>query len=631
MKAWSYYAVHTFINSIKKIFRTKFLVFILICVLCGVVFGVGTGFVTAMLFDDGYESLDVSEIDADHDYILLDEDDNLVEGKEIFISPLGDDSYVDSKNNYYTIVEVEDYLDRDKDNIQSRSEIAEFIHTGASLTPDNFTVYELLDDEASFNEFLGFELTEDNIYILVEAVAELVFLAFILFAIYFGCKKGCDIFLMPDVNFLFSAPMKGQSVLLFRLSFQLVGTLIGCLYLLFQIPNLLRLGISLSSILLGLLGFFIVLVVQKVINVLAYILCANNSWLKDNLQKIILGIVALIGIGCFTTYKMNGNDLLATADLLFGNNWTRYIPFFGWFKAMVVTAMRGQFLPCLVYFMLFLALFVAIFYLTWSIKADFYEEALLGAQTRDEVLQAAQEKGNAAQVKREKDRSDKIKRNMGMKGQGAAMFFHKEMYNRKRMSYFGVISKTMLTYLGFSMIPAGLMLFIIDTKSFTAIACLLAGVILFRSMGNPIETEIQNAWIWLAPQETNKKVFFSLLAGTAACALDLLPSIILSGILMQEKVYIVIGWYIALICLDLAISIVGVMMDALVPMDGLTNIKAGIIMMIRFVLAGIFYTVIGITALLANAIIGLVIASAILIVVSIVGFLVYPLKMDIGF
>lgn len=68
----------------------------------------------------------------------------------------------------------------------------------------------------------------------VEAGVMIVFLAILLWGMYSGSKDGTDIFQMADVNLLFTAPMKPQSVLMFRLSFQMVATVFASIYLVFR-------------------------------------------------------------------------------------------------------------------------------------------------------------------------------------------------------------------------------------------------------------------------------------------------------------------------------------------------------------------------------------------------------------
>ena len=91
-------------------------------------------------------------------------------------------------------------------------------------------------------------MTEEDIIFVKKLIESGVFLLIIialLWGIYGGSQKGSDFFQMADVNLLFTAPMKPQSVLFFRLTFQMAALMLGSLYILFQIPNLvLNLGFS---------------------------------------------------------------------------------------------------------------------------------------------------------------------------------------------------------------------------------------------------------------------------------------------------------------------------------------------------------------------------------------------------
>ena len=102
----------------------------------------------------------------------------------------------------------------------------------------------------------------------VEAGVMIVFLAILLWGMYSGSKDGTDIFQMADVNLLFTAPMKPQSVLMFRLSFQMVATVFASIYLVFQIPNLVvNMGLGASQ-----------LVDKHVISLKIHCLCALSTY-----------------------------------------------------------------------------------------------------------------------------------------------------------------------------------------------------------------------------------------------------------------------------------------------------------------------------------------------------------------
>ncbi len=49
MRLWGYYALHTFINTIKKIFKSKVVVVILCSMLIGGVIGGSVGFISSLI------------------------------------------------------------------------------------------------------------------------------------------------------------------------------------------------------------------------------------------------------------------------------------------------------------------------------------------------------------------------------------------------------------------------------------------------------------------------------------------------------------------------------------------------------------------------------------------------------
>ena len=62
MKMWGYYAFHTFINSIIKIFRSKFIIVLICSLFLGGVFGMVGGTVAVLLApEDAVESEEGTE------------------------------------------------------------------------------------------------------------------------------------------------------------------------------------------------------------------------------------------------------------------------------------------------------------------------------------------------------------------------------------------------------------------------------------------------------------------------------------------------------------------------------------------------------------------------------------------
>ena len=205
MRLWGYYAWHTFWNTIKKMFRSTFLVIILAIFGFGIIFGLIAGVVGSMV--EKQQSLETVESSSEAD-------------------------------------RVQEEAMEEEETQKTPQEIA-------------------------------------AIKTYVEAGVMIVFLAILLWGMYSGSKDGTDIFQMADVNLLFTAPMKPQSVLMFRLSFQMVATVFASIYLVFQIPNLVvNMGLGASAVVAIFAGWILLLVFQRLMIVLTYTVCTTHEKLK---------------------------------------------------------------------------------------------------------------------------------------------------------------------------------------------------------------------------------------------------------------------------------------------------------------------------------------------------------------
>ena len=81
MKLWGYYALHTFLNTIKKMFRSTFLIVILACVGFGVIFGLVGGIVGSVVEQNSTEVSTEAITDDNGDF----KED--AQGKEEHMSP----------------------------------------------------------------------------------------------------------------------------------------------------------------------------------------------------------------------------------------------------------------------------------------------------------------------------------------------------------------------------------------------------------------------------------------------------------------------------------------------------------------------------------------------------------------
>ena len=62
MRLILYYMTHTLKNQIKKLFRTWVAIFLLVCVLAGVLFGVGAAVIASLVEDNAGEGSGTEEV-----------------------------------------------------------------------------------------------------------------------------------------------------------------------------------------------------------------------------------------------------------------------------------------------------------------------------------------------------------------------------------------------------------------------------------------------------------------------------------------------------------------------------------------------------------------------------------------
>lgn len=161
-----------------------------------------------------------------------------------------------------------------------------------------------------------------------------------------------------------------------------------------------------------------------------------------------------------------------------------------------------------------------------------------------------------------------------LKGLGRIRVFTKEIYCRKRTAKFGIITNTMLFYL---LVSVGISCFVSGSWRCPDFWCraVFCFCTFLPEYGNPIAQETARNWLFLVPENPYKKVFFGVLAGTSLCAMDLLPALVVSALLLHEKPGIMLLWYLTYLVADFMFSEVGLLLEALVPASAMDTVKRG--------------------------------------------------------
>lgn len=550
MRLWGYYALHTFINTIKKIFKSKVMIVILCSFLIGGVVGGSVGFISSLVEDQAQTENSVSKDDKTNDPAQMEEDFMMVHADAIRES--------------------------------------------------------------------------------IPAATMILLLVVVLWGIYGGSKKGSDFFLMADANILFAAPLKAQTVLMFRLSFQMLALLTFTFYLIFQVPSMkLILGLDNFAIVAIFLAWGMLLFMSKLMSVFTYTLTATYEHLKKYVVPFVFAVGLLVVAATGAVYISTGNDYMATLRLTYGADWSNYIPVFGWYKAMVMNAINGHVFASLGYMALNLVFLIALVWGIWHIKADFYEDALAGAQKRDDMTKAALEgrninKDKKQSAKRTQKLEHKVRKSYELKGWGASVFLHKSILNRRRFSKFGFVTNTLLLYLAIGGLGAAFMAYKTDLREISVIGLIMALTLFFRNFGNPIEIESSHNWLFLVPEDPYKKVLYAILAGSVDCVLDLLPGIVVATVILRGNPLMALLWLATLVSMDFMFSCFGLLLQAILPSSAMDVVKSMLQMMLRAFIIVVIVIAFAIGTVLQGLALGAVFCMFTSLAVGTICFIVYP-------
>lgn len=507
----------------------------------------------------------------------------------------------------------------------------------ASLSKD--TVNEITSDEEvqgaiEETQEIVKESFFDKYDIEVKQIIELVISGVILFFIFlslFSAKGMGDIFLPADVTVLFSAPLKPQSVMMFRLFTTIGLQIMFSIVMLFQIPNLVvNLKMSVLAAISIVLAWIILNLFVSILQLLVYILSSYSEIIKKN-SKIFIGamLVAIVGVFAFNIIRCDKVYIKAALYTFTGSN-THWIPFYGWIRGMCIAAIDGNNIKALIYMGLNIVGLIGLIVLVWSLKVDFYEDALVSAERRAEIIEKAKTQKTA--VVRTKERSDKIKRDGFTKGSGANVFFYKTLYNRKRLSYFGFLTKTMILYIAI----VAMAVIIVKNgnygpdRGFLITCALMTLVAFYRTMGNPLSEDLSRDFFAMIPASARVKLFYSILGGITNTLMDIIVPFIFASVWFKASIGEAVVWLLFILAVELYGTIVGafIMMSVSVSLPEMVQKMVQIIFVYFGIMPAIIFLVIGI--LLKNMVLFMPFGIVLNLGLSFIFFMIIPHFMQNG-
>ena len=562
MKLFLYYALHTFKNQLKKIFKSWVVIFILACALIGGVIG----FVAARIGSMAEDRAEKIEAELREQGIV-------------------------SENE--------------------QQESAE-----ASEAPESEP------EEKSDGQFVmfGFDFPGGAKMAFVELAIGGVILLILVMEALSADKSGAKIFLPADVNLLFPSPMKPQAVLMFRLITKMGVMLLLTFYMLIQMPNLtLNLGLSTAGALSIIIAWGILLILSMLMQSLLYAYSASGEGRKSRISTGVYTVLGVILAGFLVYYMKSGGPALQAAFGYFNSPVSRFVPVIGWLKGFCMYTIEGN-LP-MAGLMLGLVVLsgAALLIMIRRMKADFYEDAMAKSEETAALQREVQETGRLTVRKRKKDRSEKLLRDGLNRGQGANIFFWKTVYNRHRFGILRYFTKTSITYIAICTAAALLLYFVgkdLPFERFIIVALLMGFVVFYRSLGNPLDQDVRVDWFRLIPESSFKKLMFSLLGGTYNSCLDLLPGLLIAALILRTPLYLVPVWMLFILSIDAYSTTIATFIDLTVPQHAGKILKQLVQIMFLYFGIGPIAAIIAVSWVFGMLSVGLVAATAFNIALS---------------
>lgn len=413
-------------------------------------------------------------------------------------------------------------------------------------------------------------------------IASVVLFLYFTYQIGSGQKKGTYIFQMPDVNLLFSAPLKPQTNLMLRLISKMGGSLAAALYMIFQLPNLIaNMGMPVAGALGLLFNYFLMLVMGMLCSVLTYCLCGQFDILKKVIRPIIYIVLGLVGVVYIVQVLIIGKSPADAGIWLFNSKWFYGVPFAGWIKGLSAGFLENKVSYIAIFGAIILFSSILMVVLIFTIKTDFYEDAMSGAQKIQEAVNASKE---GRQTAVERKHSKKVNRTMEMKsGFGANTFYYKAVMTHLRGKKLGLFNGSS-TF--FYVLCIGISLFstyILKRDLFLLFNIVLLFVSFFYSAGSSISYELSNNFMFLIPESAFKKAAYNCFADMQNYLYDTALPYVIACVIFGKDMATILAGYFLMISFFYLFNQVGAWIDMICPSTIGLQLRAFVLLLLRIV------------------------------------------------
>lgn len=313
--------------------------------------------------------------------------------------------------------------------------------------------------------------------------------------------KGATFFRGADINFVFTAPIKPQNILIYGFVKQMYAIFISLFFLLFQVPNLYRFfDVKSYAIFVIIIGLCLLLIANSIIKLILYSIISKNSKAKNMIIAAFKGFGILVIIFYFACLYIFRSPLKALMYIL-NNKAIEYIPVYGWVRTILMSAVNGTGSLTIVFILLTMAFIILCFYALYRIDMDYYEDVLTATEVKESTISKARTGQRTYGIKsKRKVKSVKYTK----KGSGASAIFFRHFLECSKTG-FGLISTMSIIYF-IAAITVGVFC---PPQDLRLILGFSAYLLMIFSFAGKWQKELSTPYVYLIPDSAFKKVIYS--------------------------------------------------------------------------------------------------------------------------
>lgn len=368
---------------------------------------------------------------------------------------------------------------------------------------------------------------------LYSTIVGCVILIFTAPDIYSSINKGATFFRGADINFIFTAPISPQKVLIYGFIKQIYSSFIAVVFVLFQGYTLSRYSnIKSYGILVIVFGLFIMLIFTSILKILLYSTASKSVKNKTIIRNIFKGLGIVIVIAYFIELYVTMSPGKAIISML-NSPIIPYIPVYGWVREIIMASMNGISTVFIIYTILIVALGAICCYIIYSMKLDYYEDVLASTEYKETAISASR---NGEQIFMKSGKKPRVRKvQYTRKGKFASAIFWRQILEYKKTG-FGLINIGTVIYVVIA-ITVGIFSPIKD------LAIILGGMIYLQLISNfasKWRKDLTNQYIYMLPDHSFKKIIYATVVDNIKNLIDGTIVFLITGILFKSSIMLII-------------------------------------------------------------------------------------------